>query len=269
MDITLLEKSKDQTKLSFILKGVDAAYANSLRRYMINKVPTMAIEEVEFRKNSSALYDEVVAHRLGLIPFKTDLKSYNLPSECKCKGAGCAQCQLKITLKAKGPKIVLSSQLKSKDPKVEPVSPDMPIVELLKDQELEFVATAVLGVGKDHIKWSPGLVYYRHKPKVTINKNSFDEAEDAAKKCPVNVFEFKNNKITVDNDNLLKCTLCNACTDACKHGEIQVEPEKDTFIFTIESWGQLSCKEMVKESVKVFDKAIEELNEKIKEIKTE
>lgn len=267
MEIKFLGKNKDGSKLSFILKGVDASYANSLRRYMINKVPTLAIEEVEFRKNSSALYDEVIAHRLGLLPLTTDLSSYNLPGEaCKCKGAGCSQCQLKFTLKAKGPKMVYASHLKSKDPKVNPVFPETPIAKLLKDQELELTATAIMGVGKEHIKWSPGLVYYKHKAKITLNKNSFDEAQKIVEECPAKIFVMKNNKISLNDDNLLNCTLCNACVDECKSHEVTVEPEKDTFVFTIESWGQLTSKEIVKEAIDVFNKSLEEFTGKIQEI---
>ena len=77
MEIRVLENNKEEGKLSFILKGADVAFANALRRVIVEEVPTMAIEDVEFRKNSSILYDEIIAHRLGLIPFKTDLKSYN------------------------------------------------------------------------------------------------------------------------------------------------------------------------------------------------
>ena len=86
MKITLLNKKGNN--LSFLLEGANPAYANALRRMAIEEVPTMAIEIVEFRKNSSALFDEVVALRLGLLPLKTDLKSYNLPNECTCGGGG-------------------------------------------------------------------------------------------------------------------------------------------------------------------------------------
>jgi len=264
MEIKLLEKNKDLTRLSFTLKGVDHAFVNSLRRYMINKVPTLAIEEVEFRKNSSALYDEVVAHRLGLLPLTTDLKSYNLPENCKCKGVGCSQCQLKLTLKVKGPKTVYASDIKSADPKVKPVFPETPIVKLLKDQEIEFVAIAIMGVGKEHIKWSPGLVYYKHNPSIKIVKNSFDNAEKVAEQCPVDVFSAKSNKLTLNNDNVMNCTLCNACVEACS-GEVTVEPEKDSFIFYVEAWGQLNAKDIVNQAMSVFNNALDNLSDKIKD----
>ncbi len=81
MEVRVLENKKDEGKLSFVIKDTTAAFVNTLRRIMVEEVPTMAVEDVEFRKNSSALYDEMIAHRLGLTPLKTDLKSYNLPEK--------------------------------------------------------------------------------------------------------------------------------------------------------------------------------------------
>src|SRR3989344_4066327 len=81
MEIKLLENNKKEGKVSFMIKKTSPAFANSLRKYILEKVPAMAIEDVEFRKNGSILYDEMIAHRLGLIPLSTDLKSYNLPQE--------------------------------------------------------------------------------------------------------------------------------------------------------------------------------------------
>ena len=138
MEIRVLENNKEQGKVSFILKDSTPAFANTLRRLMIDDVPAMAIEDVEFQKNNSILYDEMIAHRLGLVPLKTDLKSYNLPDKCKCEGKGCNRCQLKMVLRAtKGSGVVYASEIKSKDPAVKPVFPNMPIVKLLKGQTLD------------------------------------------------------------------------------------------------------------------------------------
>ena len=98
MEVRVLENDKENGKLSFILKDSLPVYVNTLRRLMIDEVPTMAIEEIEFQKNNSILYDEAIAHRLGLVPLKTDLKSYNLPDKCKCEGKGCNRCLLKLIL---------------------------------------------------------------------------------------------------------------------------------------------------------------------------
>jgi len=258
MEVRLLEKSKDKNKISFILKGTTPAHANLLRRYMMEEVPVMAIEDIEFRKNSSILYDEIIAHRLGLIPLTTDLKSYFLPAKCKCEGKGCARCTLKLTLDAKGPSTVYTSELKSKDPKVKPVFPNMPIVKLLKGQELELEATAMLGKGKEHVKWSPGLVWYTYKPKITVN-NSHPDFETFKNKYPPQIFkDGKIDKFLIEDKNLV---------DACDgvHNEIvTVEYDNTAFIFHVESWGQLDCKEMVLEALDIFESELDEFADKIK-----
>jgi len=264
MKIELLKLDKKQKKLSFILKNANAAFANAIRRSAIEEVPVMAIEDIEFRNNSSVLYDEIIAHRIGLIPLTTDLKSYNLPDKCKCDGKGCAQCQLKLILKARGQGTVYSSEIKSTDPKVKPVYSKIPIVKLLKGQKLEFEATAVLGRGKEHAKWCPGLVYYKLMPIIEIKKQC-KNPEAVVKQCPQNIFVIKDNDLAVNKDNLLKCHLCNACVDVCDpKGAIEVGKDDTQFIFYVESWGQLKCKEIIEEALKIIK---DNSNEFIREIK--
>ncbi len=254
MEVKLLKQDKEKKKLSFVIKNSTPVFVNTLRRTIIEEVPTLAIEDVEIRDNSSALYDEMVAHRLGLIPIKTDLKSYDLPSECSCKGKGCSKCTLKLTLVGKSQGYVYSRDLKSKDPKCGSVYPNMPITKLLKGQKIELIATAVLGQGKEHAKWSPGVVTYKNYPIIEINEKG-ESCEEASIKCPTKVFEFTKVKLTVAN--LEKCTFCNACIEACPDG-IKVSENKTDFIFTIESWGQLDPREMIKEAVKRFQKKTDE-----------
>mgnify|MGYP001567655418 CR=1 FL=1 len=147
MDLKLLKKAEN--KIIFLIKGTNPSFVNTLRRAMTTEVPTMAVKKVTFVKNNSALFDEIIAHRLGMLPLSTDLSMYTLPENCTCKAAGCARCQVSILLKAEGPLTVYASDLKSQDPKIKPVYARMPIVKLLKGQELEFEAVASLGLGKD------------------------------------------------------------------------------------------------------------------------
>ncbi len=244
MNIKLLEKSDD--KASFVLEGCKVSFANSLRRSVIEEVPTLAVEDVEFRENSSALYDEIIAHRLGLLPIKTDLKSYTPYDVCECEGAGCAKCQLKLTLKEKGPKMVYASDIKSKDPKATPVYPKTPIVKLLKNHELECEMTAVVGRGKEHVKWSPGHVYYKHVPEIKISKKGEKKLE-CIEVCPHDIFVEKKGKLAIDKDKVMDCTLCGACEDLTK-GEVKVEKQEESFVFYVESWGQLEPQEIMKTS---------------------
>ncbi|MBW2968711.1 DNA-directed RNA polymerase subunit D [Candidatus Woesearchaeota archaeon] len=262
-DFQILEKNQTTGKITFLAKGINAAFANSMRRNMMDTVPVMAIEDVEFRKNTSVLYDEIIAHRLGLIPLSTDLKSYNMPLKCKCKGEGCNRCQLKLTLSAKGPAIVYASDIKSKDPKVKPVYPKIPITKLLKGQEIELEATAILGQGKQHTKFSPALVWYKHKPEISINEKKINNPEACAQACPMNVFEAKDGKIKINKDNQLKCHLCHACIDISK-GAIQAENNPNEFIFSIEPWGQLSASEIATTAAQMMDESLTELQEQLK-----
>src|SRR3989338_2378222 len=135
MEIRVIENNKDEGKLSFILKNSNSAFANTLRRLIVDDVPVMAIDEVEFRDNSSILYDEMIAHRLGLIPLKTDLKGYKMVEKPEDRES--LKCTVKLVLKAKGPCTVYSGELKSKDPEIVPVDKGFPIVKLLKGQSLE------------------------------------------------------------------------------------------------------------------------------------
>ena len=260
MEIKLLEHNKKQNKASFVVKGTTAAYMNTLRKYVLERVPTLAIEDVEFRENSSILYDEVIAHRLGLTPLRTDLKSYSLRETCKCKGEGCARCTVQLTLEGKGPGSVYASDLKSKDSHVKPIYPGTPIVKLLKGQEIELEAKAVLGQGKDHSKWSPGLAYYRHKPIIEAKSQPADPKK-LADMYPEKVLEVKNGKLVVNEENALKCATYDIF-EGIPH--LTIKQAEDEFIFTIESWGQLDCDEIMTAAVDIFQQDLEQFAQGLK-----
>ena len=265
MEVRILENDKEKGKLSFILKDSAPVYANTLRRLMIDEVPTMAIEEIEFQKNNSILYDEAIAHRLGLVPLKTDLKSYNLPDKCKCEGKGCNRCQLKLVLKAtKGSGVVYASELKSKDPAIKPVFPEMPIVKLLKGQTLELEATAVLGRGREHMKWSACHAWYKYKPIIEIT-GDVKNPEAIIEVDHNNVFEIKDRKLAVNKDRILECDLSLNFSEIDKN--VKVSASDTEFVFYVESFGQLSCKEIVSKAVDIMDEQLDELVEELKKAK--
>lgn len=148
MDVDIIELS--DRKIKFVLSGVSPAFANSLRRSMIAEVPSLAIDDVNIYENTSVLFDEMLALRLGLIPLKSDLELYVSRSECDCEG-GCPRCQVSIMLSVEGPKIVYSNELKSADPKVAPVDDNTPIIELKEGQKVVLEAVARLGLYLIHI----------------------------------------------------------------------------------------------------------------------
>jgi len=157
-------------KTSGVLSVIDFAgthntIVNAIRRTILDDVPTMAIEDVEVVVNTSPIYDEIVAHRLGLVPLTTDFKSYNFKNDCKCGGIGCALCEVKMSLAAETPGYVLAESIKSDDPKVIPADLKLPITKLFGEKKIELNMKAVLGTGREHAKWAPAHTYLRENKK--------------------------------------------------------------------------------------------------------
>lgn len=174
MKIEIIEKNNEFVK--FILDESNPAFANALRRIMISELPVLAIEEVDVFQNNSGLYDEIIAHRLGLIPIVTNPKDYNFREECTCKGKGCSKCTVSFALNKKGPGTVYSGDLKSEDKDAVPADPKIPIVKLNDVQKIKLEAFAILGKGKNHAKFQPGVISYEYaeeKGKYSENKFIF------------------------------------------------------------------------------------------------
>ena len=158
-DLSSLEViSKDNQKISIKLKGVPLQYANALRRVCLNGVPVFAIDTVDIIENSSVLPDEGLAHRLGLIPLKTDLSRFNEPSKCDCQSeTGCSNCRVMLVLDSGDSDVtrtVLSNELSSEDDSVKPTSDKISIVQLTQGQRIKVECYARLGRGTEHAKWN-------------------------------------------------------------------------------------------------------------------
>ena len=155
--IDILQKEEERIVIKF--SNVPRQYVNAIRRLSISEVPTLAIDDVVILENSSVMHDEAIAHRLGLIPLRTDLDRFVVPHDCDCKSTlGCSKCRVLLVLDSEAnekTKVVNSGELLSEDELVKPVSNDIPIVVLAPSQKLKFEAYARLGVGKDHAKWQP------------------------------------------------------------------------------------------------------------------
>jgi DNA-directed RNA polymerase subunit D len=160
LKVKVLEEAPNAVILQF--EGLDRSYANAVRRFCIAEVPAMAIDDVVILENSSVLYDEILAHRLGMVPVKTDLERYNLPEDCDCGNPlGCHKCRVLFVLDAKGKdkvSTVYSGDLVSEDREVRPVSESIPLVKLAQGQSVKLEAYARLGKGKEHAKWQPCTV---------------------------------------------------------------------------------------------------------------
>ena len=267
MKIEILEK--DETSICLVIREADVPLVNALRRIVIAEVPSMAIDEVVIIDNSSILQDEIIAHRLGLTPLKTDLDSYNLPEECECHSEfGCNLCRVTLTLDAEaneGTRPVYSGELISENPDIVPVSDKIPIIKLAKGQKLKLEAYARLGKGKNHAKWQPvSMCAYKYFPKIEVSSEKCGVCTKCVEICPKKVFAMKENKVEVRD--LLACNLCMDCIEACpqKPPAIKVEWEKNAFIMNIESTGVLSPERILQEATKILDKQLKEFEEQVK-----
>jgi DNA-directed RNA polymerase subunit D len=261
MKIELLDYNKKLGVMQVLLKGSDGAFVNLIRRFGIDEVPTLAVEDVSFRDNSSALYDEIVAHRLGLTPIKTDLKSYDFMDDCTCKGEGCSKCQLILTLKSSKKGVVEAGEAKSQDPKCVFVHEGMPIVKLATRQKIEIEATAVLGRGKNHVKWSPGLVYFKRQPIIKIEKQPTEEQRKTIVNACGDIVS-TNGKLKVDENKLYRSLSFDLCVGTLEKAGVNIS-DSDNYILTVEGWGQLDCKEILERATDEILRQLDLLDEQI------
>jgi len=233
----LLNKKDNQITFS---ADIDESLANAIRRY-VDQIPILAVDEVEISKNDSPLYDETIAHRIGLIPLKMEKSS---------EGE-------QLTLVAKKEGMVYSGEMNGK---IKLVYEGIPITILKKGQELEIVATTKLGTGNEHAKFSPGIMFYRDVMEIKFDKECPKEIVNS---CPKNILKVENGKICVIDE--YACDMCEECVEFLNKkgkGSIEFVP-KGELVITLESFGQITPEEMFKKSIEVLEKDLAEVAKKI------
>jgi DNA-directed RNA polymerase subunit D len=237
----IIEKNKE--KLIFLAE-IDEETTNALRRY-VNQIPVLAIDEVEISMNDSPLYDETVAHRMGLVPLRA-------------KGAVNEKTTATLNLSSKKEGYVYSGELKGD---AEIIYKDMPLTILKEDQEIKVKATARAGKGETHSKFSPGIIFYRNTFDVKINK---DCPMEIAEVCPQKIIKIKDNKLFVEDE--IKCDGCELCLEKCeKKGKdlIKITPKKELLV-TIESFGQIDASDILKKSIDFLKKDLNDVSKELK-----
>ena len=236
----IIEKKENQ----MIIKAkIEEELANAIRR-SVNKIPIVAIEDVEISKNDSPLYDETVAHRLGLIPLK--LKKFNEKKP------------FELNLDAKGEGFVYSGDMKGD---IEVVYDKIPITYLKKGEVVKILATTKENTASEHARFSPGFIFYKNIAEIKLESNCPKEIIDI---CPKKVFNENAGKIKIENKD--KCNLCGLCVEYCKkQGKdfIDVKPS-DELLIAIESFGQINSRDIFEKSVEILKKNLNEFSKGIK-----
>lgn len=270
MKIELLE-SKGNT-IRFRLSDSSPAFANAIRRLLF-EIPTMAIDEIIVIENSTPLYDEILAHRLGLIPLTTPEGIYNLTENCVCDGHGCAQCETSLTLEKEGSEVgvietVFSRDMQSEDPDVKPVLDNIPILRFTHGQKIIIQAIARLGKATKHAKFQCALASYKYEPIIEIDDEKAQYCESLVDVCPPKILKFENNKLKVTDHK--KCTLCMQCVELSPEpGAVQVTTSGKDFLFSLTSFGQIPPDRLLIQALDLLKEKSQEMATKIQEINLE
>ncbi|MCC6005224.1 MAG: DNA-directed RNA polymerase subunit D [Thermofilum sp.] len=267
--------TKRGNKVVFTLENITPALANAVRRAVISETPSLAIDEVIIQENTSVLWDEMIAHRLALVPLKVDRETYDALRD---QYEGGKDPQVIFTLDEEAierPKTVLSGHLRFEGiegavipvsaASIEPVSKNIPIVKLAKGQRLALTAIARMGIGREHAKWQPvGPVGYKFKPVVRILKESITE-EEASKviaACPRRVFGYNSGRLVVINE--ASCSLCRECVEMFPD-IVEVSHDSSVIQFSMETLGTLPPGKILETALDVLIKKTERFSKQVEE----
>ncbi|CAD6571473.1 MAG: DNA-directed RNA polymerase core subunit rpc40 [Tremellales sp. Tagirdzhanova-0007] len=259
--------------------GVDASVANALRRIMIAEIPTVAIEEVYVWNNTSIMQDEVLCHRLGLVPLRVDPRSMSYKKSRSSQPHETDTLIFDLRVRCdRRPDAVQGETDPTKlyydanvytgmlewQPSGEqgrryshrpprPVDPDILLVKLRPEQVIDFHCFAHKGIGADHAKYSPvATASYRLLPHIILRGPIPREHQQKFQRCfPPGVIEIEDDEVVVKNPR--KDTVSR---EVLRHPEfqdlVQLTRIRDHFIFNVESTGQYDPEELVPEAIKIL-----------------
>ena len=229
----------------FLVRNATPAFANGIRRAILADVPTLSIDTVRFIENSSVMFDEQLALRLGLVPLTTPEGEFE-------EGEG-----VTLALDVSGPGVAYSGDLVSQDPQVEAADKNVPIIELKEDQRLELEADAVLGRGRDHAKHQGGVgVGYRHLQRVEVvgDASEFDEQEPNILR---GVIETEDGELVATNE------FDHDLTNRYPGKELEVTDVPGAFVFHVETDGSFSVEELLLRAIDSIEERADELQTKV------
>jgi len=276
MDIKVLELMENRMK--FLISDATPETVNAIRRTLMSDVPKMAIENVDFHlgpisdddgneyESVTPLFDEIIAHRLGMIPIPTDLSLFSYKDECTCEGEGCPNCSIMYSLNKKGPGEVYSGDLEplgSQDFRVKDEL--IPIVKLDEGQAILIYASAELGTARRHAKWQvTNGVGFKYYPTVEIDRERCDDGGSCVRICPHNVLDKVDGTVKVVD--LEACDLCKSCSEACETDAIHVTGDLTKFIFEFETDGSLSAAQALEKALEIIEARYDDFRDQVSEL---
>jgi DNA-directed RNA polymerase subunit D len=235
----------------YLVKGISPAFINAIRRSAMLHTPCLAIEDVSIYENDSVMFDEMLAHRLALLPVKMD-KTYKDGDK------------VKLVLEKEGECTVYSKDIKSTDPKIEIVDKNIPVTRLGKDQRLKVEMQAIVMPGSEHAKWQPAIVAYSEVPEILVSKEC-NECGACIKACPKGILKMSGKKISLED--ALECSLCGACVDSCAREAIKIGFEKESYVMVVEPVAGLAAKECIEGAVKALLDKTKDFSKSLQKIK--
>jgi len=262
LDVVELKPKKAVLKI----EDTEPYFVNSLRRIMLAELPKLAVDDVIIYDNTSALFDEIISHRLGLIPIPTDLSLLTFRDACSCKGKGCPNCTVRYTLSKEGDGIVYSGDLQPEEKSWAITEDKIPIVALHNDQRLILEVEAVLGRGRDHAKWqsvhAPG---YTFMPTIEIDKKKMDEVKTIINDVPPGIVELKNDKLEIKD--VKRIAVLESRVEKAKTDCITITRDQTKILFSFETDGSLTAKDALLEGAKILENKYAELGKLLKTVK--
>lgn len=190
-------------RVDFRLSSVDLAFANSLRRVILAEVPTVALDLIEIENNTSVIPDEMLAHRLGLVPLnaKNCEQDLDYTRDCDCEDH-CVRCSVTLSLHVRCESGIMSVYARDlmvqgermNDTIGDPVITDPEgkgplICKLAKGQEIKLTCLAKKGTAKEHAKWAPtAAVGFEYDPHNNLKHVDYWYEQDPIKEWYVASF---------------------------------------------------------------------------------
>ena len=243
MKVTLLSKTESRIKL--LIEDVDVGFVNALRRVLVSEIPVYAVDHIIVYENTSQLYDEILAHRLGLVPLSTPA---NVDKE------------VTLSIEKEGPGVVYTKDMISDDDSIKPIIPDIPITKLGNDQKIKINCIAKVGIAKDHAKYQCCLAFYKYFPVINIDKKC-DLCGVCVEVCPKSILKIEKDSLKITD--IKECTLCRTCEEQCDLQAISVSYDNRKFIFTVENYGNMSVRDLIEISTGIIEGKCDEFIDKI------